>query len=85
MDDQRGAALTALRAVMKRVFDVEPASVTEATRLADIERWDSLNMILFGIGIERRLGRPVDVALFADAASVGDLLDALCQSTAARP
>jgi acyl carrier protein len=76
-DVERQAALAAVRSVMSRVFGIPECRITEATRAADIDRWDSLNMIVVAIGLERRLGRPVAAASFAEAGSVGALLDAL--------
>jgi acyl carrier protein len=76
--DDRDAVLAALQAVMSRVFGVPPQTITEATRRSDIERWDSLNLVLVSIGLERRLGVPIDVATCADAQTVKALIDVIC-------
>ena len=76
----RETTFTALRAVMSRVFGVPEYTVTETTRRAQIERWDSLNMVTVAIGLERRLGRTVDMDSCVRATSVGALLDMLCPS-----
>jgi acyl carrier protein len=74
----RAAALAAVKSVMSRVFGVPPDILTEATTAASIERWDSLNIVLITIGLERRLGLQLDVSACAGAVSVGALLDVLC-------
>jgi acyl carrier protein len=76
----REAVLAAIKAVMSRVFGVHPQMITESTRRTDIERWDSLNLVLVSIGLERRLGMPIDVAACTEAATVKALIDALCAS-----
>jgi acyl carrier protein len=77
----RDDVLAAVRAVMSRVFGIPPDMIDETTHRADIERWDSLNAILISIGLERRLGRPVDAAVCTSASTVEALIDALCAST----
>jgi acyl carrier protein len=74
----RDAILAAVQAVMSRVFGVPPQMITEATRCTDIERWDSLNLVLVSIGLERRLDIPVDVATCSSVRTVKALIDALC-------
>jgi acyl carrier protein len=74
---ERQAAFDAVRSVMSRVFGIPECGITEATRATDIDRWDSLNMIVVAIGLERRLGRPVSAGSCAEAGSVGALLDVL--------
>ena len=74
----RSMALSAVQSLMGRVFGVPPETITEATGPAQIEAWDSLNMAIIAIGLERRLDRAVPVEFCLRAASVADLLDAIC-------
>lgn len=72
MDDR---VFAQVRAVMTRVFDVEPSRISEATRADDIEAWDSLTHLVVLTGIERRLGvkLPMDEAYAAQ--NVGALVN----------
>jgi len=74
----RETTFAAVRAIMSRVFGVPEDSVTETTRRAQIARWDSLNMVAVAIGLERRLGRTLDMDSCVGATSVDALLDILC-------
>jgi acyl carrier protein len=76
----RETTFAAVRSVMSRVFGVSEDTVTETTRRAQIARWDSLNMVAVAIGLERRLGRTVDMESCVGASSVDALLDILCPS-----
>jgi acyl carrier protein len=73
----RTATLLAIRSVMSRVFGVPEDSITEATRHVEIDRWDSLNMVMVAIGLERRLDRPIEPATLTGINSVAELLDIL--------
>jgi acyl carrier protein len=80
--DERAVVFAQLRAVMSRVLGVPEEKIGEDTTRAQIDRWDSLNMVTVAIGLERRLKRVIDPELLVDANSVRDLLDALCSADA---
>jgi acyl carrier protein len=75
----RTAVLAVVQIVMGRVFGVAPESIVESTRSHDVERWDSLTMVVVAIGLERRLGRVIEPGSLTRLHSVAALLDQLCR------
>ena len=71
MEDRVSAQV---RAVMTRVFDVEPSRISDETRAADIDGWDSLTHLIVLTGIERRLGVKLPMEEAYAAQNVGALI-----------
>ncbi len=63
-----------VRAVMARVFDVDASRITDETRAADIEGWDSLTHLIVLTGIERRLAVKLPMEEAYAAQNVGALV-----------
>jgi acyl carrier protein len=59
--------------VVAQLLDVDEASLTPDSRLADIESWDSVNALRVMVYLERELGVPVNFAHFIAATCLGDL------------
>ena len=73
----RDKALDVLRAAVARVLEVDPAGLTEATRLVDDLSADSLALVEIVEVVEERLGIAVDDAELDDLQTLGDAVDVL--------
>jgi len=71
MDDE---VFTQVRAVMARVFGVDPSRIVDATRAEDIDGWDSLMHLIVLTGIERRLRVKLPMEKAYAAQNVGALV-----------
>ena len=62
--------------VIAETFGVDAARITRATTAEDVDGWDSLSHTILMVRLGRALGVAIPEAA-ADAATVGDLVDAL--------
>ena len=79
---QRDEVFAQIRQIMARVFDCDPAQITDATKADDIAGWDSLTHLILLTGIEKRfdLSLPTEDAYAAQ--DVGQLVDLVCNAAA---
>ena len=73
----RAQLLEVLRAAVVRVLEVDPASVSEGTRLVEDLAADSLAIVEIVELLEEELGIAVDDAELDDLETLGDALDLL--------
>ncbi|WP_462186521.1 MULTISPECIES: acyl carrier protein [unclassified Frankia] len=59
--------------VVAQLLDVDEAELAMDRRLAEIEGWDSVNLLRVLVYLERELGSSLDYERFAAAEALGDL------------
>lgn len=67
-------------ALIEEVLDVPKGTITEDTRIEDVEEWGSLEHVAIIGELEERLGIVIPLEESLDIESVGELLD-LCESS----
>lgn len=72
----RDATAAVVARVIAETFGVAADRVTRATTADDVDGWDSLSHTILLVRLGRALGAAVPEAA-ADAATVGELIDAL--------
>jgi acyl carrier protein len=70
MDD----ILTTVQGAFKAAFDVEPKSVTQETKPADIPGWDSMGHIVLVSSLEQAFGLSFDVDEVMEMEDVGRIM-----------
>ncbi len=61
-------------ALMDEVFQVAPGTVTEETRMEDLEQWDSLNHVMLIGELEGRLGIVIPLEEAMEITTVKEIL-----------
>lgn len=59
--------------VVAQLLDVDEEGLAMDRRLAEIEGWDSVNLLRVLVYLEREVGGNLDYERFADAEVLGDL------------
>ena len=62
-------------ALIADVLGVEPAVITEDTKMEDVEEWDSLMHVMIIGELESRLGISIDLEEAAEMESVSEILE----------
>jgi acyl carrier protein len=68
--------------VVALLLYVDEAELAMDRRLADIEGWDSVNLLRVLVYLERELGMSLDYECFARANSLADLADIVMDAVA---
>lgn len=70
----QGDILARLRGVIGETFEIDPASVSEATKAADVPGWNSLSHLILLTGIEKEFDVALPMAEAYAAQDVGEMV-----------
>jgi len=62
-------------ALIEEALNVEPGTITEETRIEDVEQWDSLAHVMIIGELEEKLGVSIPLEEAIELASVKELLE----------
>lgn len=75
--------LRRLRAIVGETFEVDPASVTEATDAATVAGWNSLSHLILLTGIEKEFDVELPMERAYAAQNIGDMVRLIASLTGA--
>jgi acyl carrier protein len=78
----RDEILEVTRRSMARTFDIDPATITEATTADDVEAWDSVSHLVLLTSLEKRFNTALPMERVNEAQNVGALIDVIEQTLA---
>jgi acyl carrier protein len=70
----QGDILARLRGVIGATFEIDPASVTEATTAAEVPGWNSLSHLILLTGIEKEFDVELPMAQAYAAQNIGEMV-----------
>ena len=76
------STLDRVRKVAAREFDIDPASLAEATESADVSGWDSSTHLTLMMALEDEFGISFELDEITELTSIGAIADAIDARTA---